>query len=328
MRNLYKTLGVNIRTSQDDIKKAYRKLAKDLHPDLNMGNDKIAERFKEVSAAYSILSDDAQRSKYDRGEIDENGANRPRGFNKSNANSSGYGNAGSSSFYGKYDGTTSETTDDTNAFGFDFTDSEDQFSEFFGSKKKKEPKEKRSSIFRRPKRKGLDIAYEVTVGFEEAVTGSTRRLTLNDGRSVDIKIPLGIRDGQVIRLNGQGGPGIAGGDKGDALVEIRVAEHPIYKRDGNDIYMRVPISLDEAVLGCDIEVPTPHGRLTVRVPRGTSTGKSLRLKGKGVRKKGSEGNMYMNLEVMLPKTRDVELEKLIKDWSGGDGPALRKKSGI
>ena len=189
-------------------------------------------------------------------------------------------------------------------------------------------KEKRSSIFRRPKRKGLDIAYEVTVGFEEAVTGSTRRLTLNDGRSVDIKIPLGIRDGQVIRLNGQGGPGIAGGDKGDALVEIRVAEHPIYKRDGNDIYMRVPISLDEAVLGCDIEVPTPHGRLTVRVPRGTSTGKSLRLKGKGVRKKGSEGNMYMNLEVMLPKTRDVELEKLIKDWSGGDGPALRKKSGI
>ena len=313
MRNLYSILGVEQKASEADIKKAYRSLAKELHPDLNKNDQRIADRFKEVSAAYAILGDKSQRGKYDRGEIDENGNEKAPNF-------------GGGFRPGGFGGRQRE---------FDMEDAESVFSEFFrftgAGKSTRGTRGRRSTGGRTqqpPKSKGLDISYEVTVGFEESINGGTRRLTLNDGRSVDIKVPAGIKNGQVIRLSGQGGPGLGKGPSGDALVEVRVAPHPYFKRDGNDIHLELPISIDEAILGGDIQVPTPRGKLTVRIPRNSSSGTRLRLKGKGVESKSSTGNMYVALKIMAPSKRDTELEKAIKEWGGKEGDALRKKAGL
>lgn len=307
MQNLYNILGVEKMSSQADVKKAYRALAKELHPDLNKDDKSITDKFKQVSAAYAILGDEEQRGKYDRGEIDENGNDKAPAFG------SGFGRGGG--FRGR------------SAADFDTEEAESVFSEFFrftggGKGRGKNPYQNTA------RSRGLDINYEVTIGFEESITGGTRRVKLNDNRNVDIKIPPGIKNGQVIRLSGQGGPGLAGAPKGDALVEIRVAKHPYYQRKGNDIHLELPISFDEAILGGDIQVPTPRGKLTVRIPRNASSGKRLRLKGKGVQAKNGTGNMYVALKIMGPATRDPELEKAIKSWGGGNGAALRKKAGL
>lgn len=313
MNDLYKILDVPREASQADIKKAYRTLAKKYHPDTNKDNARVAERFKEVSAAYAILGNEDQRRRYDRGEIDETGAEKQR------ANPFGFGGAG-------------RTRAGAGGFSdFDMDEAQEIFSDFFRSASRRSGGTRRSDanpFEQSGRQKGLDISYQITIGFEESITGSTRRLTLNDGRSVDIKVPEGIRDGQVIRLSGQGGPAFGGGPKGDALVEVRVADHPYYRREGLDIMLDLPISLDEAILGGDIQVPTPKGRLTVRIPKNSSTGKRLRLKGKGVKRGAELGNMYVTLKVMLPTERDPDLERLIKQWNAGNGDALRKKAGL
>ncbi|WP_417456830.1 DnaJ C-terminal domain-containing protein [Kordiimonas sp.] len=320
MSDLYKILGVERDASQDEVKKAYRELAKKLHPDRNKDNPDVADRFKRVSAAYGILGDAKQRSRYDRGEIDENGSERP----------SPYGFGANRSRSGRY---SSEGRFDP----FDFEEASDVFSSFFRSAGARTSRRNAESGTKRPRenpfetsgrRKGLDINYKITVGFEESIIGGTRRISLNDGRTLDIKIPSGIKDGQVIRLSGQGGPGVGGAPKGDALVEVTVAPHPYYKRDGLDILLDLPISLDEAVLGGDIQVPTPKGRLTIRIPKNSSSGKRLRLKGKGVQRGEEVGNMYVTLKLMLPSERDTNLEKLVKDWGGKGGDALRRKAGL
>ncbi len=319
MSDLYNRLGISKGASEEEIKKAYRSLAKKYHPDRNKDDQKITERFKEISAAYSILGDADERARYDRGEIDENG-NQQAQTNQRR----GGGFYGASGFEG---GSRRK-----GSFGFD--DAEEMFSDFFRSSGRGKPGKRsygtgRTNPYEAAGRKqGLNISYEVTVGFEESIKGGTRRLKLNDGRSVDIKIPPGIKSGQVIRLSGQGGPSVGGSPKGDALVEVQVAEHPFYKRDGNDIHLELPISLDEAVLGGDIQVPTPNGRLTVRIPRNSSSGKRLRLKGKGVKKSTEEGNMYITLKVTLPSKRDPDLEKLIKEWDEKQGAEIRKKAGL
>jgi DnaJ-class molecular chaperone len=320
MSDLYQRLNIDKSATKAEIKKAYRELAKKLHPDLNKDDQKIADRFKDVSAAYSILGDDEQRAQYDRGEIDENGSPKaPSGFG-GGFKGGGFGRSGFGSRQQRRE--------------FDMEDAEDLFSEFFSFSRGKTTRQRGKRQSNNPytssgRNKGLDISYQVTIGFEESITGSSRRLKLNDGRSVDIKVPGGIKDGQVIRLSGQGGPGLAGAPKGDALVEVRVSEHPYYKRKGDDIHLELPISIDEAVIGGDIQVPTPSGKLTIRIPRNSSTGKRLRLKGKGVqKKKGEPGNMYVTLKIILPSSRDLELEKLIKNWGPRDGDKIRKKAGL
>lgn len=313
MRSPYNILGVEKSASQADVKKAYRALAKKYHPDQNKGDQRIAERFKEVSAAYHILGDTERRGKYDRGEIDENGNERATGFG---------GAAGAARARRSAD--------------FDFDEAEGIFSDFFrftGGNRRRTSTGPTGNRAHRPfgggtRTKGLDISYEMTIGFEESITGGTRRLTLNDGRNLDIKIPIGIKDGQVIRLPGQGGPAVGGSAKGDALLQIHVAKHPYYRREGNDIHLELPISIDEAILGGDIEVPTPRGKLTVRVPKNSSTGTRLRLKEKGVKTKSDTGHMYITLKMMAPQTRDPELEQALKNWSGGDGKARRKRAGL
>lgn len=312
MRNLYSVLGVEKQASQADIKKAYRSLAKELHPDRNKDDTRIADRFKEVSAAYSILGDANRRSRYDRGEIDENGNDKAPNFG------GGYNRGANGSQHARGN-------------PFDFGEAESSFSEFFrftGGNRGRTAHTGQGPYQASNRTKGLDISYEVTIGFEEAITGGTRRLTLNDGRNVDIKIPAGIKNGQVIRLSGQGGPGVGKAPKGDALVEVRIAKHPYYRREGNDIHLDLPISIDEAVLGGDIQVPTPRGRLTIRIPRNSSSGQRLRLKEKGVVTKSETGNMYVALKIMAPEKRDLELEQAIKQWSGGNGELLRKKAGL
>ncbi|TNE61298.1 MAG: J domain-containing protein [Alphaproteobacteria bacterium] len=321
MNDLYKILGVEKSASQDQIKKAYRELAKKLHPDRNKDDVKVADRFKEVSAAYSILGDEAQRKRYDRGDIDENGAERGPG-------AGGFGGFRSSRSAGGERRTS-----------FDFDEAEDLFSDFFrftgrrgtagGKSHSGDRGDARSNPFEGSgRKKGLDISYQITIGFEESITGGKRRLHLNDGRDVDIKVPEGIQNGQVIRLAGQGGPGFGGAPKGDALIEVEVSPHPYFKRVGNDIHLELPISLDEAVLGGDIDVPTPKGRLTVRIPRGSSTGRRLRLKDKGVKRGSEVGHMYVSLKVMLPDDRDADLEELIKQWGRHDGAKMRRKAGL
>lgn len=323
MTDLYQILGIPRTASEADVKKAYRKLAKDLHPDRNKDNPRVAERFKEISAAYGILRDPEQRARYDRGEIDEQG--NERGFAGAGAGGGGYSRA-----YRR------AGPDEP----FDMDDASDIFSEFFrftgGRNAGKGGKKTGGARSARGKRagagtgeqRGLDITYEITVGFEESITGGTRRLRLSDGRAVDIKIPAGIQNGQVIRLAKQGGPGMGGGPKGDALVEVRVAPHPYYHREGLDIHLDLPISIDEAVLGGDIDVPTPRGRLTVRIPKNSSSGRRLRLKGKGVIRGEDTGNMYVTLKIMLPSERNEALEKLMQEWPGGGGKTLRRKAGL
>lgn len=318
MNDLYSRLGISKSATQAEVKQAYRALAKKLHPDRNKDNQKVADRFKEVSAAYAILGDEKQRSMYDRGEIDENGNQRaPRGFG------SGFGDGFNNRTY-------SHTRTNRSNKSFDFEEAEDLFSDFFRfTGKRPKSSRPRDAYKKSGRRKGLDITYQITVGFEESIRGSTRRLRLNDGRTVDIKIPAGIQNGQIIRLAKQGGPGFGGAPKGDALVEVQVAPHPYYKREGNDIMLDLPISLNEAVLGGDIQVPTPSGKLTIRIPRNSSSGKRLRLKEKGVKRPdGTAGHMYVTLIVSMPHERDIELERLIKDWGKNNGEALRKKAGL
>ena len=318
MTDLYTILGVAKNADQAAIKSAYRKLAKKYHPDTNKDDEKVSNKFKEISAAYSVLGDKDKRASYDNGEIDDQG-NARGGFGRA----PGGGNHDFADAYNKaYGGRAS---------AFEFSQEDDIFSNLFGFGKGSKTRGQGGDPFGAGaggSRHGEDKNYQVTIGFEEAAKGSSRRLTLHNGKEIDIKIPAGITNGQQIRLKGKGATGIAGGTSGDALIKISIAEHPLFRRDKNDIYLDLPISIDEAVLGAQIEVPTIHGRLTIKIPRGTSSGKRLRLKGKGIHKAADKGDQYVTLKVMVPAERDKELEKFLKDWDGRNGDELRNDAGI
>jgi DnaJ-class molecular chaperone len=297
----YETLGVKKDASQDAIQKAYRRLAKKLHPDLNPGNKQAEERFKEVSAAYDLLSDPEQRARFDRGEIDASGAERPRQRYYRD-----FADAGASSPY-------------TSDAGFaDFAGMDDILSEMFGRRG-------RANV----RMRGPDAHYRLALDFLDAINGGKQQLTLPDGSVLDVAIPPGTRDGQVLRLRGKGRPGVGGGPAGDALIEIQVRPHRIFTRKGDDIHVELPISLSEAVLGGKIKVPTPSGEVTMTIPKWSNTGTILRLRGQGVpRPGGTRGDEYVNLKVMLPDKPDPELEKFVAQWRPAAARNPREAMGV
>ena len=284
----YETLGVKKDASQEDIQKAYRALAKKLHPDLNPGNKQAEEQFKAVSAAYDIVGDSDKRARFDRGEIDASGQERPQQRYYRD-----FADSGASHPYG-------------NDAGYaDFADSDDILSQIFG-------REGRANV----RMRGGDAHYRLALDFLDAVNGAKQQITLPDGSMLDVTIPAGTRDGQTLRLRGKGRPGLAGGPPGDALIEIEVRPHPTFTRKDDDIHVELPIPLGTAVLGGKVSVPTPSGAVTMTVPKWTNTGKVLRLKGRGVpRSDGARGDEYVTLKVMLPEKPDPELEKLMTQWA-------------
>ena len=286
----YTTLGVKKDATQDEIQKAYRRLAKKLHPDLNPGNKVAEEKFKEVSAAYDLLGDPDKRARFDRGEIDESGTERPRQqYYRDFADQDGwsaYTNNSGFSDFGDYAGT------------------EDILSEIFG---------RQGRTARR--RRGQDVRYHLDLSFLDAVNGGKQSIVLPDGTTLEVNIPPGTREGQILRLRGKGRPAAGDGQPGDALIEISVKPHPYFTRKGDDIYLDLPISLKEAVLGAKIKVPTPDGAVTVAVPKWSNSGRVLRLRGRGVpRSDGGKGDEYVTLKLMLPQKPDPKLEAFVAEW--------------
>ena len=289
----YVVLGVPRTASDDDVRRAYRKLAKELHPDLNPKNPAAAEeRFKKVSGAYEIIGDAEKRKQYDRGEIDASGEQR-RGFHRA------YSGTGPSS--GRAGGT--RPPGDDFSFG-------DIFSDLFGSMR---GRGEAGSPFGM---RGRDVRYSLELDFLEAAPGTRKRVTMPDGGVLDINVPGGVADGQVLRLKGKGAPSPRGAEPGDALVEIKLKPHPYFKRADDDITVEVPITIDEAVLGAKIEVPTITGRVQLTLPKGTSSGRTFRLKGKGVNNatSGRTGDQLVTVRIVLPDTIDDQLAYFLSEW--------------
>jgi len=293
----YSVLGVKRDASQEEIRTAYRQLAKKLHPDLNPGDKQAEEKFKQVAAAYDILGDAEKRARFDRGEIDASGQERAR-----------------ERYYRDFHGPGAEEHTYSTSGGFaDFMESEDILKEMFG----------RGG--RTLRLRGQDVLYRLPVEFLEAVNGATKRITMPDGGTLDVVIPKGTRDGQVLRLRGKGGPGIGGGEPGDALVETEVAPHRFFTRKGDDIHVELPVSLPEAVLGAKLDVPTPTGPVRMTVPTGANPGTVLRLRGKGVARAGGKaGDEYVTLKVVLPERPDPELEEFVQRWQAGQSQNPRQ----
>jgi len=297
----YATLGVAKTASADEIRKAYRKLAKKLHPDLNPGDKGAEEKFKRVTAAYDLLGDPDKRKRFDAGEIDASGAERPPEH-----------------FYRHYAESGPGQRYDSSAGYADFGDLGDIFSDLFG---------RGGGRRGRMRMQGADDRYQLEVDFLDAVNGAKKRLTMPDGKTLDVTIPGGMQDGQTLRLKGQGGPAPEGGTPGDAYVEIHVRPHRLFERKGQDIHVELPVTLGEAVLGAKVAVPTVTGPVTMTVPKGANTGTTLRLKERGVlnAKSGKRGDQYVKLKVVLPDRPDAELEKLVGEWSSKHPYDVRSK---
>ena len=302
--DLYQRLGVQRGASEAEIKKAYRSLAKQLHPDRNKDNPNAAKRFGEVTAAYDLLSDKDKRAQYDRGEIDEDG-NPKMPFGAGGFGGGARPGGGFDGFQGGFQG--ADTADLSDLFEGLFGGGGRRGGGFGGFRQRARAPEK-----------GADIAYRLTVPFVDAATLSPQRIMLADGKTIDLKLPNGVEEGTKIRLAGKGeqGPGGAG----DGLVTISIAPHPFYKRDGNDIRLDLPVTLKEAVLGGKVKVPTPEGPVMVTIPKGSSSGKVLRLKGRGFTgKNGKRGDQLISLEIDLPSD-DAELQSFAEKWNGGGNP--------
>ncbi len=289
----YKTLGVAKDASPAEIKTAYRKLAKSMHPDLHPGDKGKAEAFQNVVAAYEIIGDADKRKRFDAGEIDASGQEKPqRQYYREYADADPQGRYDSSAGYG------------------DFEDLSDVFSDLFGARAQARTGRTQGFAAR-----GADVRYHLEVDFMDAAKGGKRGVPLPDGTAIDLTIPAGVRDGQTLRLRGKGQPGMGGGPAGDAYVEIAVRPHKVFTRDGNDVEIEVPIAFDEAVLGAKIEVPTLSGTVTMSVPKGAASGQRLRLKGKGVQPaKGAPGDQYVRLKIAMPPKPDAEMEAIAQRW--------------
>jgi DnaJ-class molecular chaperone len=284
----YEVLGVPRSATDDQIRKAYLKLVKELHPDVNPSKA-AEERFKKVTAAHDILGDPERRRQFDMGEIDASGEPRRPTWRTYGAGAgAGAGARGRG--------------------GPIFEDFGDMFSDIFSGRGGT-----RGGGFAM---RGRDVRYTLDVDFVEAVQGAKKRVTLPDKGVLDLTVPAGVADGQVLRLRGRGEAGVAGGEPGDALVEIHVRPHRDFRREGDDILIEVPITIDEAVLGGKVEVPTVGGRVQLTIPKGTSSGQVLRLKGKGVRNAttGATGDELVTVRIVLPETIDDSLSYFLSEW--------------
>ena len=304
MADLYSKLGVKKGADEAEIKKAYRKLAKELHPDRNQDNPKATERFADVTAAYDLLSDRDKRAQYDRGEIDEQG--NPRG-------PFGFGGRGGGGGFRAGAGPGGADFGDAGDFG-------DIFEGIFG-------RSRGGGGARRPGGfggfgtqgggmpiKGPDIAYRLAVPFEDAAALKPQRITLASGKTIDVKLPNGVETGTQMRLAGQGESGPGG--NGDAIITVDIRPHRFFRRDEDDVRLDLPVGIDEAVAGAKVKVPTVDGAVMLGIPKGSSSGKTLRLKGKGFhRKDGSRGDQLVTVIVDVPAD-DAELEAFLENWSG------------
>lgn len=292
----YAALGVKRDASQDEIRRAYRKLARKHHPDLNPGDKAAEEKFKRVAAAHDLLSDPEKRARFDRGEIDASGQERPQ-----------------QRYYRDFAEAGGQQDYASDAGFADMADADEILGELFGRRPGR--RSRRGGGIRM---RGADLHGRLSLDFLEAVNGAKKRVTLPEGETVDVTVPPGTRDGQVLRLRGKGQPGLGGGPAGDLLVEVQVGAHRHYSRKGDDILLDLPVTLPEAVLGGRIEVPTPAGAVMVNVPKGSNTGTVLRLKGRGVpRAGGGRGDAYVTLRIVLPDQPDAALEDFALRWQAG-----------
>ena len=310
MRDPYDVLGVSTKAGAAEIKKAFRALAKKHHPDAHGNDPAKVKRFQEASAAYEVIGDKEKRAQYDRGEIDA--AGQPHGFDPGAQGFGGFrpGGAGPQDFESRWGGE-----------GFR---AEDIFADILGGHSGRGR--------RRPQpRKGRDYQFSTTITLDEAAAGGIRRVVLGNGRQVEVRIPAGVKDGQQIRLRGQGTPGERGGPPGDVLITIAIAPHPVFTREGRNLRMELPITLKEAVLGAKVQVPTLSGPLTLTIPAHSNSGQVLRLKGKGLPGAASRpgvgreaaGDLYIRLVVTLPEKGDAKLDAFAKAWPADYDPRAK-----
>lgn len=313
MADPYSILGVARGASEKDIKSAYRKLAKECHPDRNADNPKAAERFSEITRAYDLLSDKDKRARFDRGEIDIDG-NPSMGFGGGGGFGGGFGGNGQRGHGGGFEGFG----------GGEGIDLGDIFDGLFGGRGGMGggmgggPRGRAAP-------KGANVQYKLGVSLTDAATRATQRITLSDGKTIDLKLPAGVEDGTQMRLAGKGEPGPGGA--GDAIVVIHIQPHPWFKRDGDNLRLDLPITLDEAVRGAKVKVPTAEGAVMLTVAPGTSSGKTLRLKDKGMtRKDGTRGDQLITIEVQLPDAGSedaAELARRLDGWQDTRNPRSR-----
>jgi DnaJ-class molecular chaperone len=286
MADPYELLGVSREATADDIRKAYRRLAKANHPDLNPGDTAAEARFKEISSAYAIVGDEAKRALFDAGKIDATGAETPPPEARRS-----YREQAESQPHFKYERHWNGTG------GVD----EDLFAELFGRQA-------------RANQRGADVTYTFSVDFNEAILGAKKRVAMGDGRTLDVTIPPGLTDGQTLRMRGQGMPGPGGGEAGDALVQVHVRPHPVLHRDGRDIRSILPVTMGQAMAGAKLPVETVTGTVNLAIPKGSNTGTTLRLRGKGVPSKSGAGDHFVELRVVLPPAPDDALVRAVTEW--------------